>query len=216
MNKEILKNIIREEIKPYKKLLGEGGGKVLHGGLAGQEMRQSAVSSEINKLGGRISKEQARKLTGLKGITPEQKSDFIRWVMMRFGKNMPKDITDAEVEKAIFSDNSSEYKTLNLTIDNPDTLAKMYQTKIKLNKELGSTVGDKTEGSSRMNNLLAQYDDAYAAEDKARGEVKKTKGGRDENLSTFDTGGEEFDKVAPIVGVNSKQRADQLFPFCFP
>ncbi len=209
MDKATLKNIIREEIKPYKQLLGEARGKVIHGGLAGQQTRVNDKSNEINSLTTPISYKEARKLTGLQGIEAAQKPDFIRWVMSKFGRNLPKDIDEKEVEKIIFSDDLSKYKTLNIGIDNPDTLAKLYQTKIKLNKELGSTTDSSSQGSSRMNNLLAAYDNAYAAEDRMRAD--KTPTGRNKNLSMDNTGGEEFDIIAPLIGQNSKQRAEQIF-----
>ena len=176
---QYLKNIIKEEIAPFKKMLSETS-------LVPNQAQQSTTKAA------NFSASRGKEPLGLPTIdTKEGKKDFTRWVMDKFGKNIPEDLSAEQVEKILFSANEEKIKTLKLTM-NPNSLGKLYVTKMQLGKSLSSDKMDKT---------LAAYDVAY--------EEKENKGKK--NITSDEAGGETLDTIATQTGLGSKARADQVF-----
>lgn len=183
-SKEYIKRLVKEEVAPFKKMLGETHVINTHNHLSAHKADKIKYDTSI----------KGKEPSGLPTIKSDsERKDFTRWVMEKFGKNIPKDLSPEEVQKILFSANEDKIKTLNLSA-HPSSLGKLYVTKMQLNRSLSS---------DKMNKTLAAYDAAYAEEESKSKEKK--------NLSANDTGGESFETAAPHINQNSKQRAEQIF-----
>lgn len=195
--KAITKEVIKEEMDMFKKvLIGEAG----KAAIKSPEFRNQDAADQIrtSKLAN-VGAKQADRFD-LSYIKKNEKSDFIAWIMRRFGKNIPSGLTSKEVEEKVFSGNIEDWNSLNIGIDNPDTMAKLWITKNQLNRALGT---------QKMASSLAKWD-AYEAAQKAK-ETGKTATGRDKSIVTGDTGGETLDVITPTIGQKSKQRTGQHY-----